>query len=100
MWVNNTLQHLSSSINLRTYVRYYTKKFNNVTAEVREGFENSRSEGNITCNYQTYAYIGESNGVTGDLFMQRIFPHKWLKEWALMKPKQRSKDPIVEKKDL
>ena len=53
------------------------------TPELKQDFEESRSNKNITCVYYSYIFNGEELDEDGDiprLIMQRFFPHKWLTE--------------------
>ena len=53
-----------------------------VSQKARKGFEDSRSEKNITCVYFSTFFYGEMDdlGDVPSLELQRLFPHVWLKQ--------------------
>jgi len=75
-------------IKIETF-KYCHEKFFGLTdngcfksVEEREGFEASRSKENITCVYVSRMIIGDDikDEDKPVLFMQRLFPHDWLKK--------------------
>ena len=94
---------------LREYPATVTIK--NYNEDFRPGmkkiFEYGRSKENITCIYRSYIYI---SSVTGDLIMQRLFPHEWMtaknakleqeKERRILMEKRHMREQYEEKKKV
>ena len=76
--VHFQLSHCPPMVSMSNICDY----FNN--PETREGFEETRSKGKMTCVYYTNNYKGEVYkervriGNESYVVMQRFFPHKWL----------------------
>ena len=61
-------------------VKDYRDEFD--SPESKKGFEETRSKDNITCIYHSRIINGEldEDGSIPHLFMQRLFPHEWLRK--------------------
>ena len=84
---------------LREYPATVTIKNYNDESQpgTKKVFEDSRSKENITCIYRSYIYI---SSVTGDLIMQRLFPHEWITAKNTRLEEEKERRVLMEKRHM